>query len=699
MRFLCVLIILTLYASGANLVRDFSLFKLESSDKSAPTLLLMGGIHGDEAGAYYATDVFLRHYHITKGAVWVVPVVNPHGMFANMRGVYGDMNRKFATLSKNDPDFHSIQKIKALLADENIDISMHLHDGSGYWRPTHINNMLNPMRWGNCSVIDQVDLEGVKFGHIAQFVAQMVADINLHILHPTHRYHINNTNTKAKNDVEQLKALTFFSLSLNKPALTNEASKELDIPTRVFYHLLAIESLLGQLGIGFKRDFDLSVDEIKALISKEVLSATIANAITLPLENLRPTLSYFPLPKNIDLKHIDITSNSHLLGLVANNNHIELKYGAKSLTSIMPEFYHFDNSLQSLELTIDGKVIQANIGSIVHVKDTIAFSPLKGYRINIIGYVNPNDSSKFPDESGISIKKADFIPRFSLDKSAQVYRAEIYKGEHFSGMITISFDTPKVAKKREFKAIAYTPAPLDSSTKLALRESSQKAQTIKETKVALDSAKAPIKDSAKATAKATTKESLPKVLYVKSSVGINLRQAPSTNATILAKLSQYTQVQVLESSQKWLKVSVHNKQGYVLKSLLLDSLPPHIATAKATQNAKVVESKVADSNKTLDSSPLSPSALFNQIEVPKKESAESSAKMAKVRVNAAYIRAMPSIESGAVAKAPKGRIMQVLSISKDSNGIEWAKIYYNFNGKSGKRAIEGYVARRLLDIE
>lgn len=102
MRFFLIfisLIVTFCTLNAENLVRDFALYKLNENDKRAPTLLLMGGIHGDEPGAYYSTDIFMRHYKITKGSVWVVPVVNPHGMFANMRGVYGDMNRKFAALA------------------------------------------------------------------------------------------------------------------------------------------------------------------------------------------------------------------------------------------------------------------------------------------------------------------------------------------------------------------------------------------------------------------------------------------------------------------------------------------------------------------------------------------------------------------------------------------------------------------------
>lgn len=58
--FLAYIIFLNLYCTlyAENLVRDFALYKLNEGNKKAPTLLLVGGIHGNEPGAYYASDFF-----------------------------------------------------------------------------------------------------------------------------------------------------------------------------------------------------------------------------------------------------------------------------------------------------------------------------------------------------------------------------------------------------------------------------------------------------------------------------------------------------------------------------------------------------------------------------------------------------------------------------------------------------------------
>ena len=660
----------TLYAE--NLVRDFELYKLNEGDKNAPTLLLMGGIHGDEPGAYYSTDLFLRHYKITKGSVWVVPVVNPHGMFANMRGVYGDMNRKFAALSQNDPDYESIQNIKKLLANPEIDISMHLHDGSGYWRPTYQSNLLNPHKWGNCSVVDQIRIDG-KYGELESFVVQMVADINLRILNPIHRFHVHNTQTKAKNDVEQLKALTFFSLSLNKPALTNETSKELDVPTRVFYHLLAIESLLGQLGITFERDFELNVATIKTLLNIESLYAKIEDSIFLPLDSLRPSLTYFPLPKQSNLKQLKIESQSHLLGIVPNKNgKLNLHYGSRKLSTLSPQWYEFEHSLQNVKIKVDGELQSVPIGSIVYAKQSVEFEPLANHRVNVIGYVLPNDNNPLPNESGVTIYKKDFKPQYSLDTNALHFRAEFYRDNAFSGMIIISFAKPKEKRVSTFQQVLYTPAV--------------HSKTAKATDSKLIDSKAQPK-----IIESEFTNTAPTILAVKSNLGLNLRAKPSTDSAIIAKLPKYTQVKVLQQVGKWSKVSVDSipqtkstqtLQGYVISQALSNTLLPPQEQSQA-QNIESTPQKAPKipQNKEQDS-------IQNQ---------STTESYAKVIVNTAMVRAKPSTDSIIIAKAPKGRKMQILSFEKDKDNTQWAKIYYIFESQSGRREIQGYVAKRLLE--
>ncbi|WQV49105.1 DL-carboxypeptidase Csd4 [Helicobacter pylori] len=408
---------------------------VEDRDK-APHLLLLAGIQGDEPGGFNATNLFLMHYSVLKGLVEVVPVLNKPSMLRNHRGLYGDMNRKFAALDKNDPEYPTIQEIKSLIAKPNIDAVLHLHDGGGYYRPVYIDAMLNPKRWGNCFIIDQDEVKGAKFPNLLAFANNTIENINAHLLRPIEKYHLKNTHT-AQGDTEMQKALTFYAINQKKSAFANEASKELPLESRVFYHLQAIEGLLNQLNIPFKRDFELNPNSVHALINDKSLWAKISSLPKMPLFNLRPKLNHFPLPSNTKIPQIPIESNAYIVGLVKNKQEVFLKYGNKLMTRLSPFYIEFDHSLEEVKMQIDNRDQMVKIGSMVEVKESFYIHAMDNIRANVIGFSVSNESK--PNETGYTIKFKDFQKRFSLDKQERIYRIEFYKNNAFSGMILVKF--------------------------------------------------------------------------------------------------------------------------------------------------------------------------------------------------------------------------------------------------------------------
>ncbi|OOC31752.1 purine-nucleoside phosphorylase [Helicobacter pylori] len=376
------------------------------------------------------------HYSVLKGLVEVVPVLNKPSMLRNHRGLYGDMNRKFAALDKNDPEYPTIQEIKSLIAKPNIDAVLHLHDGGGYYRPVYIDATLNPKRWGNCFIIDQDEVKGAKFPNLLAFANNTIESINVHLLHPIEEYHLKNTRT-AQGDTEMQKALTFYAINQKKSAFANEASKELPLASRVFYHLQAIEGLLNQLNIPFKRDFELNPNSVHALINDKSLWAKISSLPKMPLFNLRPKLNHFPLPNNTKIPQIPIESNAYIVGLVKNKQEVFLKYGNKLMTRLSPFYIEFDPSLEEVKMQIDNKDQMVKIGSVVEVKESFYIHAMDNIRANVIGFSVSNESK--PNEMGYTIRLKDFQKRFSLDKQERIYRVEFYKNNAFSGMILVKF--------------------------------------------------------------------------------------------------------------------------------------------------------------------------------------------------------------------------------------------------------------------
>ena len=94
--------IFILFLFGLNFINakntPFNLYELKG-DNDGSTLLVIGGIHGDEPGGYFAPSILADSYHILKGNVLVVPNLNPDSILAFKRGIYKDMNRKFAHIA------------------------------------------------------------------------------------------------------------------------------------------------------------------------------------------------------------------------------------------------------------------------------------------------------------------------------------------------------------------------------------------------------------------------------------------------------------------------------------------------------------------------------------------------------------------------------------------------------------------------
>ena len=318
-------------------------------------------------------------------------------------------------------------------------------------------------------------------------------------------------------------------------------------------------------------------------------------------------------------------------------------------------------------------------------------------------YNNP-----LPDESGIKISKKDFKPQYSLDTTSSHFRAEFYHDNAFSGMIIISFAKPKEVKSPSYHQVHYTPAPTSKTlqtgknTQLATAQSKQadsrkEPQQTAPTKaptpnsIPTDTNKHKDKSKTSLEPKDTKTESLattPTILAVKSNLGLNLRAKPGTDSAIVAKLPKYTQVKVLQKQGKWSKVSIDSLpymalpqtlQGYVISQALSDTLlPPQKQTQpKIQKELQPQKQEVQDTtpkqthNQTLDS--------IQNLSHTKRES------YVKVIVNTAMIRSEPNTNAAIVAKAPMGREMQILAFVEDKDKKEWAKIYYIFEGQSGKR--------------
>ncbi|MDN5068582.1 M99 family carboxypeptidase catalytic domain-containing protein [Aliarcobacter butzleri] len=431
MKFIVVFLLLVINLFAVT-NRDFSIYKKEAQTPSH-TLLIIGGIHGDEPGAYFAPAFFEKYYKITKGSVWVIPNINGDSIIANQRGIYNDMNRKFSVIEKDDPDYFIIERVKKIILDKKVDLILNLHDGHGFYRETYENAIFNPKAWGQATIIDQDKINGLnKFGDLDNIATKVRNNLNNDkLFQEYHSFGVKNTQTKFKDEQMQL-SLTYFAVTNNKPAFAIETSKNItDLTEKVIYQLKSMEEFMKIMDIEFQRDFDINnYEEVKKRLF-DFGEVKINENIAFDLSDTRKILRFVPLKKeNNEFKFENSLGATKLV-----DNKYEVYIGNINVTNLFPQIFDVKEYKDSIKIEVDGKVINTKLGEVIDIKNSFKIVKNDFFRINVIGFSKTGVDS----EDDILLKKSDMVDSFSIDTNNKQYRVEFYKDNNFYGMITINF--------------------------------------------------------------------------------------------------------------------------------------------------------------------------------------------------------------------------------------------------------------------
>jgi hypothetical protein len=416
---------------------EFSLIT-RGAAQSGPVMLVIGGIQGDEPGGFNAASLLATHYQVEQGQLRVVPNLNFPSIIKRSRGIHGDMNRKFLKLTRHDPEYDAIQKIKSIITSEDVDLILNLHDGSGFYSPRYINKLRNPSRWGQSIIIDRHEITGSRFNQLGGLAEQIVQQVNRDI-GEQHRYYVKNTRTHLGNK-EMEKTLTYFAIRHNKAAFGIEASKSFNTHERAYFHLKVVEAFMDKVGIRYSRDFVLGKEQVRQQIDNNIKLAFYDRKIILDMANARSRLGYVPLQKNTPLQ---FAASNPLVAVLDNQGSYRVRYGNRSVSRLVPQFFDYDDSLSQVDVSIDGQSHTVQLGSIVPVAREFLIEPIEGYRINVIG-LSLKDKG---DESGVLVTQEMIAKRFSVDKSAQRFRVEFYQQDRYCGMLLVDFNAAMISSR------------------------------------------------------------------------------------------------------------------------------------------------------------------------------------------------------------------------------------------------------------
>jgi hypothetical protein len=415
-----------------HLSAKINLIKKENSDSNT-TLLVIGGIHGNEPGGYFAASVLATHYKILSKNLWIIPNLNKESIIANRRGIHGDMNRKFASIKKYDKDKPTVDAIKKIILQPQVSLVLNLHDGHGFYRQKEQSSIFNPNAWGQTCVIDQCALnKNQPFSNLNDIAKNVKENINKQLLQKHHIFNVKNTKTKFKDEQMRL-SLTYFAVKNNKPAFAIETSKSLSsVSQKVFYQLLAIEEFMKIMHIKYTRDFELNEKNVAKII-KNYGTLEINHNILLNLCDIKKSLSFIPLKS----KSNDFNC-SNPLGVVKKNRYgaYDVFIGNKKVTSLKPQYFKMSKNCPShYRVEADGKLISLKKASEFYVSDDFKIVKGKNFRVNVIGY----HSKRSKDESNVTISLKDLSKRYAVDRANKSYRIEFYSNDGFCSMLMVKF--------------------------------------------------------------------------------------------------------------------------------------------------------------------------------------------------------------------------------------------------------------------
>ena len=429
-------------------------------DEPGKTIMIIGGIQGDEPGSYLTADLY-ADIHLKKGNLIVVPRANFYSILLNSReGLTGDMNRKFGENgnTKKNLDEEVVIVLKHLIAES--DLLLNLHEGSGFYSPVWINDMENPNRYGQSIIYDAEantlpnELGTINLGGLARNV---VSKVNGKIENKRYHFKPNNHDTVSEktSHQEQRQSATYYALTqAHIPAFGVEISKTIkELQEKISLHKLVINTFMEQLGIVLDTPgLNLVKPELDYLLIRvnEGHSYAMPHGSTL---NINPgdevvisdIIANYKRGMVADIETLGTRNDTHIPFRIAKNTRVVVRKDAEEFGWVelntgsnddMPRLLPshappFKIMAEELLVNVNDSIQRIRAGDTLHI-DSDSRLILKGIRtniphldnevfINFKGFAPPKSLNDGNDINHPIYTKQDLWPRYSLNQEGKVY--------------------------------------------------------------------------------------------------------------------------------------------------------------------------------------------------------------------------------------------------------------------------------------
>jgi hypothetical protein len=459
-----------------NTAYELNIYKIKGK-KPGKTLMLIGGIQGNEPGGFLSADLY-ADMRLEKGNLIVVPRANFYSIITNQRGPNGDMNRKFNLEDNSSTMEDQIVSILKKLINES-DYLLNLHDGAGYYHPTYIDKWRNPTLFGQAIVADSEEYripgstKSIKLGEMAK---KILKEVNPHINGDLYKFHFMDTRTDAEDSPhrEQRGSATYYALTKHHiPAFGVETSKFLpSIDLKVLYHNMVINAFMKHFGIipespGLHLDPPVLKYLVVAINGQTPIVVQPNQALELRAGDMISVThieANYERGLSLDIlgyggvndlgKDYAIFRDTSILVRKDNQQVAEIPVritekgaGEESRTTSLTRKIDFlVIEAKGLRLLLaNGETLHLVRGEELKIIDILPRAPSSsGVKVNFKGFVG-DPSNNTGEDRGFTINTgSDLMERFSLDGKGEAYEIVVTQGETLLGRGIVRLASPQV---------------------------------------------------------------------------------------------------------------------------------------------------------------------------------------------------------------------------------------------------------------
>ena len=435
--------------------------------KPGKTVLIIGGIHGNEPGGFLAADHY-TNLSLEKGNLIVVPRTNLASILSNHRGHDGDLNRRFsARLDENDASDKIIAVLKDLMS--RSDLVLNLHDGSGFYREKWIDKLHNPFRYGQAVMSDSNIYRDKNSGEevkLAEMAGKVVEKVNGNIEEEEYKFRFANhdsINPETKYP-EMRKTATYFALTeYGIPAYGVETSKALPtLSMKVQHQLFVINAFLEEFDVRIASPgvnveaasvdylvFSDNDTSLKVVRPGETLKVNMGNRIKLVsiIGNHQSGLFLDYVGqggRNDNLREVVVNKNlravvrrdATICGSFSIRPVTEQKVSYAGMPNLKGNYFIVDVNGKSQMVSADEE-LEVVLGDIVTVKDFFGPDSSKSLNVNFQGFVGNPADNRGEDRGYPANTAKDLLKNWSQNKKGEKYLIAAKRGRKIISSITL----------------------------------------------------------------------------------------------------------------------------------------------------------------------------------------------------------------------------------------------------------------------